>query len=160
MIFAAAFRMMLSMQAPAPTHPAQPIELTVPFRARRLLAAAVGIALTATTLALVVSPGTAGATAPDVITGRLSGKADYSDASAGTTKVVTSGYGRFTAFTNGSNNAVPGLPSGSDRVYVRDALTDQLELVSVDSAGQPVSSAQVGAITPDGRYNPDYAATL
>ncbi|MGN6693498.1 MAG: DUF4214 domain-containing protein [Aquihabitans sp.] len=110
------------------------------------------LAVGGSSLALAVSSAPSGATAPEVVTGRISGKADYSNASAGTGRIVTAGDGRFVAYTDGSSNTVPGLPSGSDRVYVRDTLTDALELVSVKSDGTPAASSQVGAISPDGRY--------
>lgn len=127
------------------------IALTVPFRLRRM-AALVVAAVACSTLAVTVPFGRADAATPEVVTGRLSGKADFSNAGGTVDKVVTSGDGRFAAFTATGNDVVPGLPSGTDRVYVRDTLTDALELVSVDAAGAPLGSSRVGAITPDGRY--------
>ena len=121
-------------------------------RRRTRLAAATAVALACTTLGTLVPAGSVGAVAPETVTGRLSGKADRSDAAGTVGKVVTSGYGRFAAFTSNGNDVVPGLASSTDRVYVRDTLTEGLELVSVTSAGAPASSARVGAITPDGRF--------
>ncbi len=133
------------------TMPSIPPRVPAARRIRRGAAAALALAIAGSSLALAVTSAPAGATAAEVVTGRISGKADLSDASAGTGRAVTSGYGRFVAYTDGSNNSVPGLPSGTDRVYVRDTLTHALELVSVRSDGTPASNSQVGSITPDGR---------
>jgi Tol biopolymer transport system component len=129
----------------------EPIQLTVPFRPRRM-AAVVALAVAVSTVAALAPIGRADAAVPHPVTGRLSGKANFTDASGMVDKVVTSGDGRFAAFTASGNDVVPGLASSTNRVYVRDTLTDSLELVSVDAAGAPASNSRIGAITPDGRY--------
>ncbi len=123
---------------------------TPPRRHRRAAAAVLVAGCTALGLAMPV--GRAGAAAPEVVTGRLSGKADRSDSTGSVGKVVTSGYGRFAAFTADGKDVVPGLTSSTDRVYLRDTLTEDLELISVKADGTPAGTARVGAVTPDGRY--------
>lgn len=121
-------------------------------RRRRHLSAITALVLACTTVAVVVPQGRAGAATTETVTGRLSGKADRANSAGSVGKVVTSGYGRFAAFTADGNDVVPGLASSTDRVYVRDVLTDGLELVSVTSAGAPAATSRVGAISPDGRF--------
>jgi len=119
-------------------------------RVRLVACAAIGVLAAA----LLTPPTAAGASpSEELVTGRISGKADYSDTTSSfTNKVVTAGYGRFVAFTGNGNDQVPGLPSGSDRVYLRDTLTDALELVSVRADGSPATSSTVGAVSPNGRF--------
>ncbi|MCB0971214.1 MAG: DUF4214 domain-containing protein [Acidimicrobiales bacterium] len=94
----------------------------------------------------------ASATDAGQVTGLVSATSDNVNASGIPGKAVTAGDGRFVAFTDSSGDLVPGLPNNADRVFVRDLLTDRVELVSVAASGQPATLARVGAITPNGRF--------
>jgi hypothetical protein len=64
-----------------------------------------------------------------------------------------SGDGRFVLFQSSAGNVVPGLGSGSMRVYLRDRTLATTELVSRNSAGEPANSqSDTGAISPGGRF--------
>jgi Tol biopolymer transport system component len=80
---------------------------------------------------MAIAPTPAGAVTLETVTGRVSGAVDRTNASG--------------------NDVVPDLPSSTDRVYLRDTLTESLVLVSVTSAGEP-GSGRVGAVTRDGRF--------
>jgi Tol biopolymer transport system component len=84
-------------------------------------------------------------------------------ADAGTGQALSlSDDGRFVAFTSGSQNLSPEAPAEPDQVYVKDLLTDELELVSRadgaagEPADEPREEAKVGVERPlisgDGHY--------
>jgi hypothetical protein len=61
--------------------------------------------------------------------------------------------GRFVLFQSSAANIVPGIGSGTIRVYLRDRQAGTTELVSRNSAGDAAGSqSDIGAISPDGRF--------
>lgn len=77
------------------------------------------------------------------------------DVVSGLTAHSLSGDGRLVVFSNNANGMVAGLnnTSGTVHVYARDVVTDGIELVTVNSAGQPADrSSDFAAISPNGRY--------
>ncbi|HYI52749.1 MAG TPA: FG-GAP-like repeat-containing protein [Microlunatus sp.] len=66
---------------------------------------------------------------------------------------VVSGNGRYTAFTSGTPNLVPGDHNGESDVFIRDRVAKVTDRVSLTGAGREGDGASGGpAISRDGRY--------
>ena len=130
-----------------PLRPVSP----APSRSRRGPRALLAVLAVAAVAALTPSS-PAAAASTERVTGLVSAREDNTNTIDQAGKVVTAGDGRFIAFTHSARDLVGNLPSSSDRVYLRDLLTDRIELISVATDGTPATSAQVGAVSPDGRY--------
>ncbi|MGN6692827.1 MAG: DUF4214 domain-containing protein, partial [Aquihabitans sp.] len=130
-----------------PTSPSTPNPAIAPRRP--LLAGALAAAALLTGLALPA--GRAEAVNTEAMTGLVSNGIDHAPTDGVTGKTLIAGQGRFVAFTEDGSNTVPGLGFGNQLVYVRDLLTDDLEVVSVDNSGTS-SYAWLGAISTTGRF--------
>jgi hypothetical protein len=73
--------------------------------------------------------------------------------------IAISSNGQFVAFSSNASNLVPGVTipayddQGSYEIYMRDLETGQIEIVSVDSSGQPGKGLSISpSISRDGRF--------
>ncbi len=66
---------------------------------------------------------------------------------------VISGNGRFVAFVSDSNNLVPGDSNNNSDIFVKDLVSNTIEIVSRNNAGQQGNfSSSQPSISADGRY--------
>ncbi len=88
-----------------------------------------------------------------VTTERVSLTAGGSEADGGSYELALSGDGRYVAFTCAGTNLVPGAPSSSLNVYLRDRQQNTTELVSVSTNGTPGNgNCFFPGISNDGRF--------
>jgi len=66
--------------------------------------------------------------------------------------VAVSADGRYVLFGSEATNLVPGGTDGSRNLFLHDALTGGLELISVAVDGSPAGSSGFGHVSADGRY--------
>lgn len=75
------------------------------------------------------------------------------DTGVGAFSPSISGDGRYVAFRSRFNNLVPGDTNGYNDIFVKDLQTNQIRLVSTDSAGNPSNGTSYDpVISSDGRY--------
>jgi Tol biopolymer transport system component len=75
------------------------------------------------------------------------------DTGVGAFSPSISGDGRYVAFRSRFNNLVPGDTNGYNDIFVKDLQTNQIRLVSTDSAGNPTNGTSYDpVISSDGRY--------
>ena len=110
---------------------------------------------TATTLVDTPTGGVASVFRHDRMTGETT-LVSAGDAGAGSGEsfdVAMSSDGRYIAFASYANNLTPGDDNFSSDVFVWDATTKQLELVSADLGGTPAGDDSSGpTLSADGRY--------
>jgi len=130
------------------THPTPTRAAT---RSRRALIPS-ALAAAALLSGLAWPAGRAEAANTEAMTGLVSNGIDHAPTNGTTGKVLIAGQGRFVAFVEDGSDTVPNLGDvAMQRVYVRDLLTDGLEVVSVDDAGGTHYS-MLGAISTTGRF--------
>ncbi len=108
---------------------------------------AVAIVLMMACVVLGALPGMA------AVTERVSVSSTGEEGNSGSEYPAVSADGRFVAFQSFASNLVAGDTNGTTDVFVRDRLTNSVELVSVSSGGaQGDNESRCSDISPDGRY--------
>lgn len=87
------------------------------------------------------------------VTKRVSLAADGRPGNAMSFRAQISGNGRFVTFVSMASNLIPGQAGGISTCFVYDLLADTLEMVTVNSDGEPADGlCQAPSISSDGRF--------